>query len=380
MLGVGIVAALVMLVGYGVFSKKIPQYIGKMATGNSSTNPVSTMPPAAQSAAPSSAAVQQQLSSPRNVIVSTQGEQARQHLNQGKEFMKQDNFPEALKSFAQAITYKPDYPDAFYYRGLAHHKQKSHELAMQDYTRAIELKPDYASAYNNRGNVYLDLKQYDNAMQDYTRAIALKADFALPYNNRGLARQRKGDYKGALQDFEHALVIDPHYVHAQQNLAKVNKQLGIKSVPPGQGVTSYSNAPETFLLKLETLAAVYNNPSKRTLFTLRSRTHITKVMTYHWNGGAGDRPGTIGIRNVRTGQMMGTWNVVATKGSFDFAAGATWPRRGDGPPYRYWTIQPKVDLPAGAYEVVDSNPSTWSHNPETGNRGVAFVYGGATGN
>ena len=132
---------------------------------------------------------------------------------------------------------------------------------------------------------------------------------------------------------------------------------------------------ETYLLKLESIAAVSNNPPNKTVFTVSDSTHISKILTYHWNSGNGDTPGTIGLKNTdETEAVIGTWNVVGTKG-VDSTPGARWPKKANGPPYLYWTVQPNADIPAGTYEVVDSNPSTWSYTSDTGNMGITFVYG-----
>ena len=142
---------------------------------------------------------------------------------------------------------------------------------------------------------------------------------------------------------------------------------------PAASPTSVTNT-EIFLLKLDSLAAVYNNPPNQTLLTVSNSTHISKILTYHWNNGSGATPGTIGLKNTGTGIVIGTWTVVASQG-LDSTPGVTWTNIANGPPYRYWTVQPNVDISAGTYEVVDSNPATWSYNSDTGNRGMAFVYG-----
>lgn len=212
------------------------------------------------------------------------------------------------------------------------------------------------------GNEYMNQKRFTDAIESFSRVLALNPDYPDAYYLRGLAKEGKSDYKGALQDFERAISIAPNFDVAKKDLQKLKNKMQVKG-------------PETILIKLDTIAAVYNNPSRKTIFTLKNPTRITKILTYHWNGGAGDSPGTIGLKDVITGQMIGLWKVTANRQGFDVTPGSVWPRRGDGPPYLYWTIQPNADLPAGSYEVVDSNPLTWAHNSETGSRGVAFVYG-----
>jgi hypothetical protein len=132
---------------------------------------------------------------------------------------------------------------------------------------------------------------------------------------------------------------------------------------------------ETILFKLESAAGVYNGPSQKTIFTLSQPAFITKIWTYHWNDGRGAAPGRIGLKNVATGQTVGMWNAIGTYHMFDTAPGAVWPQRGDGPPYLRWTVQPNVNVPAGMYEVLDSDRGTWSANAEMRNMGCAWVYG-----
>jgi hypothetical protein len=142
----------------------------------------------------------------------------------------------------------------------------------------------------------------------------------------------------------------------------------------GGGATSEQGI-ESFLFRLHSIAPVYNNPPKNTVFSLNKTSRITKIYTYHWNNGKGDVPGTIGLRNLDTGEVLGIWNVIGRYSMFDSTPGAVWPLQGDGPPYLYWTVQPNVVAPPGTYQVVDSNTATWSTNWEMDNMGCVGVYG-----
>jgi len=132
---------------------------------------------------------------------------------------------------------------------------------------------------------------------------------------------------------------------------------------------------ESVLFKLESLAAVSNGPAEKTIFTLDHPVLITKIWTYHWNGGSGATPGRIGLKNITTGESVGMWEVTATHHMFSSTPGAAWPSHGDGPPFLYWTVQPNVHVPPGKYEVLDSDRHTWSSNAEMRNMGCAWVYG-----
>ncbi len=44
-------------------------------------------------------------------------------------------------------------------------------------------------------------------------------------------------------------------------------------------------------------------------------------------------------------------------------------------PNANWTCAPNITLPAGAYQIIDSEPATWSQNDQSGGRGMASVRG-----
>ncbi len=106
---------------------------------------------------------------------------------------------------------------------------------------------------------------------------------------------------------------------------------------------------------------VYNNPSRATTFTLREPHVITLVTNYHWNNGRGATPGTIALRGS-DGRTYGSWRAAGSPGQ-------------GGVPNADWNAAPNVTLPAGTYTVVDSDPSTWAQNSESGGAGHTRVEG-----
>lgn len=132
---------------------------------------------------------------------------------------------------------------------------------------------------------------------------------------------------------------------------------------------------EEVLLKMESIAAVANGPSQKTMFTLTAPAKITKILTYHYNHGQGAAPGTIGLREAHSGQEVGAWPAIGSSVIFDARPGSIWPSKGHGPPNLYWSVQPDIVLEAGTYEIIDSGVATWSQNADTGFRGFAWVYG-----
>ncbi len=109
-------------------------------------------------------------------------------------------------------------------------------------------------------------------------------------------------------------------------------------------------------------AVVDNGPTARTTFTLSSPTLVSNVTTYHWNQGRGTAPGTITLLGSDGRVYGGPWRTRATPGSF-------------GAQNVNWVAEPMAYLPAGTYTVIDSEPSTWSHNAQSQGMGFVMVYG-----
>jgi tetratricopeptide (TPR) repeat protein len=140
----------------------------------------------------------------------------------------------AIADYTQAIQFRPDYPEAYYYRALAKSvegtydpvtKLRSGDIggAIADYTAAIQLKPSYVDAYINRGAMKSRIRgDLDGGIADFTKAIELSPDAARAYINRGDARQEKGYLDAAIADYTKAIQLKPDnlYVYTYRGNAK----------------------------------------------------------------------------------------------------------------------------------------------------------------
>jgi tetratricopeptide (TPR) repeat protein len=125
---------------------------------------------------------------------------------------------EKIGFYDKAIELKPNYAEAYNYRGLAYNDKKFYEKALSDYNKAIAFNNNYASPYNNRGNYYAMVKkEYGRALQDYDKALTLSPKDARIYSNRGFVYDRINDPENALRDYNKALQLDPNLVSAYVN-------------------------------------------------------------------------------------------------------------------------------------------------------------------
>jgi hypothetical protein len=106
------------------------------------------------------------------------------------------------------------------------------------------------------------------------------------------------------------------------------------------------------------IGGVSNGPTNPTTITIDKDLLITSIMNYHYfNQGA--LPGTISLQHS-DGTVYGPWQ--------------TWGIVGQGGVINaYWVFYPLVKIKPGTYTVIDSDPSTWSHNYESGYAGFTWI-------
>lgn len=122
----------------------------------------------------------------------------------------------------------------------------------------------------------------------------------------------------------------------------------------------HRNAPsEVKIFDNGNIYGVNNGPRSATQFTLTNSCVIIRIENYHYFN-RGRVPGTISLIDAR-GRQYGPWQATGTEGQ-------------GGVPNAYWEVRPNISLPPGTYTVIDSDPSTWSANAESGYQGFARVW------
>jgi tetratricopeptide (TPR) repeat protein len=68
-------------------------------------------------------------------------------FNQGRRALDRKQYEDAISYFTRAIEKKPNYLEAYFYRGTAKSNLKDYKGAIADYDKVIELDPNHADAY-----------------------------------------------------------------------------------------------------------------------------------------------------------------------------------------------------------------------------------------
>jgi protein O-GlcNAc transferase len=140
------------------------------------------------------------------------------HNNLGNALKALGRWEEAVLSYRQALTLKPDLFTAHYNIGLARQAQGNLSEAVSSYGSALALKPDYVEAHGNLGNTLQAQGKLAEAVACYRRALSLKPNYAEVHSNLGNVLMAQGKPTEAMASLERALTHKPDLAEAHLNL------------------------------------------------------------------------------------------------------------------------------------------------------------------
>ena len=150
---------------------------------------------------------------------------------EGNADLKDGENAKAIAAYDHALQIDPQYAKAYHNRGVAYLALEDFDHAIVDFGHALQFDPTLAPAFYNRGRAQFYKADFKQAVSDFGEAIRLKPDYADAYNNRGTAYVALKNYPRAYADFKHAVRINPDDKLALQNLADVQKKMGIAATP-----------------------------------------------------------------------------------------------------------------------------------------------------
>jgi predicted O-linked N-acetylglucosamine transferase (SPINDLY family) len=132
---------------------------------------------------------------------------------------------EAVENYDKALAAKPDFPNAWYNRGLALQQLGRHQEALVSHERALAFDPSYAEALVGQGSALRALGRPTEALDSYDRAVALNPNFAEAFNNRGNMLRELKRLVDARDSFDRALTINPNFAEAHNGRGGVSTNL-----------------------------------------------------------------------------------------------------------------------------------------------------------
>ncbi|HMF17604.1 MAG TPA: tetratricopeptide repeat-containing glycosyltransferase family protein, partial [Gemmataceae bacterium] len=151
------------------------------------------------------------------------------YFNLGMAFQSQELFGEAIVCYEEALTARPDFPEAHNSLGAALHKLGATDAALASFQQAIRCRPNYAEAHNNLGIALQVKDRLDEAIASYRQAVHLKPDFPEAHNNLGEALHVQLKTEEAFAAFEQAVRFRPDFAEAHANLGFLAEEKGNRS-------------------------------------------------------------------------------------------------------------------------------------------------------
>jgi Flp pilus assembly protein TadD len=140
------------------------------------------------------------------------------------------DFPGAEESFRQALTFRPEFPEAHYSLGVTLIANPQAKLdwpdAIAQFREALNARPDYAEAHNLLGAGLTAAGDIDRAIPELQRALYLRPSFPEAHFNLAIALEKKGEFEKAATEYQSAISDKGSYPEASAALGKLLLQLG----------------------------------------------------------------------------------------------------------------------------------------------------------
>ncbi|WP_440957076.1 tetratricopeptide repeat protein [Methanosarcina sp. Mfa9] len=88
-----------------------------------------------------------------------------------------EKYPEAIEALDKALELNPDYPDAWYQKGVVLFKLEKYPEAIEALDKALRINSDYPDAWYQKGIVLFKLEKYPEAIETFDKALELNPDY-----------------------------------------------------------------------------------------------------------------------------------------------------------------------------------------------------------
>lgn len=164
----------------------------------------------------------------------------------GLNYTKSGRFQESVVAYREAITFKPDYQEAYHELGYALYRLRKYDEAVAASKQAVLLKATDADGYRNLGLSYEALERWPDAQSAYKGALRIEPNHAGTYVNLGRSYSKAGNADEAIAAYKDAVRLKP-------KLANAHYELGLLSADNGDFDAAYAEY-EILVSLNETLA------------------------------------------------------------------------------------------------------------------------------
>jgi tetratricopeptide (TPR) repeat protein len=160
------------------------------------------------------------------IDVPAQGD-AQSYVNQGDQYLKNDQDKEALESFTRAIELDKDFAEGYLKLGLAYdalnkdeEADKAYKSAIEAFEKKIKSEPENGRAHYGLGQAYYRLGRYEDAARAFRQATRFEPENSDAHYELGMAHFKQARYDVAIGALKKAIELDPDNFRAVEALEK----------------------------------------------------------------------------------------------------------------------------------------------------------------
>lgn len=163
--------------------------------------------------------------------------------SKGIKLVNKGQYQNAIKLFNRLLLKHPGQYVALVTRGSAYSLMKHDDLAIKDFTKAITYTPEFAEAYKRRGIIKASsLNDYTGALDDLTLAAEKQGATHDIYLQRAYVRSNIDDIRSALHDVNRAIKGDDDIKSKNGDARRLKGQLLARLGESKKAILSYKKA------------------------------------------------------------------------------------------------------------------------------------------
>lgn len=147
-------------------------------------------------------------------------------VNQGKSYLKQRQFDQALEKFRAAQQIDDDQAELHEAIAATYAMSGNLESAIEHYKRVTLLAPRRSTAFVNLGALYNRIGDFNKAVESCRKAVQVDRKCADGYYNLGIAHRKLNQLPLALPAYREAIRLKPQMIDAHLNLGNVFLDMG----------------------------------------------------------------------------------------------------------------------------------------------------------
>lgn len=138
----------------------------------------------------------------------------------GTALYSQGNYKRAYDAYQRATEIDAENPVVWVSAGLALNRLKRFPQSLVHFERALKIDPAYVAAWNGKADAQLDMNKPEEAIESYEWALHHDDQSFQAWNGLGNARSILRDFAGAIEAYERALLANPRSAVAWCNKAE----------------------------------------------------------------------------------------------------------------------------------------------------------------